>query len=98
MLLLLAGLQSLPVEVMEAARLDARSSWQIFRYITFPLLLPWTVTTLLLRSVEMLKIVDHIVVITAGGPGISTESLTQYAYQTGIRQLDLGYASTISTH
>lgn len=96
MLLLLAGLQGLPVEVLEAAKLDAQSSWQVFRFIVFPLLLPWTVTALLLRSVEMLKIIDHVLVITAGGPGISTEPLTQLAYQTGVRQLDLGYASAIS--
>jgi len=96
LLLLLAGLQGIPTEVMEAAKLDARSSWQVFRYVTFPLLLPWTVSAILLRSVEMLKIIDLVVVITGGGPGIATESLTFYAYQTGIRNLDLGYASTIS--
>ncbi len=96
LLLLLAGLQGIPAEVIEAAKLDAQTRWQVFRFIIFPLLLPWTVSAILLRSVEMLKIMDLIVVITAGGPGITTESLTFYAYQTGIRNLDLGYASTIS--
>lgn len=96
MLLLLAGLQGMSTEVLEAARLDTQSAWQVFRYIIFPLLLPWSVTAILLRSLETLKIVDLIAVITAGGPGISTESLTIYAYQTGIRNLDLGYASAIS--
>ncbi len=96
MLLLLAGLQGISTEVLEAAKLDAQSPWQVFRYVVFPLLLPWSVTAILLRSLETLKIVDLIVVITAGGPGISTESLTLYAYQTGIRNLDLGYASAIS--
>jgi len=96
MLLLLAGLQSLPVEVMEAARLDGRSAWHVFWRITFPLLMPWTVTTLLLRSLEMLKIVDVVTVLTNGGPGIATESLTLYAYRVGLVNFDLGYASAIA--
>ena len=96
MLILLAGLQSVSEEVVEAGRIDTRSDWQAFWRITFPLLLPWTVTALLIRSVEMLKIVDVIVVLTNGGPGIATESLTIYAYRVGIRNFDLGYASTLA--
>ena len=67
MLLLLAGLQSIDDEVLEAAEMDTRSSWQSFWTVTFPLLLPWTITAILIRSVEMLKIVDLIVVLTNGG-------------------------------
>ncbi|MEZ5666090.1 MAG: sugar ABC transporter permease [Alphaproteobacteria bacterium] len=96
MLILLAGLQSVSEEVVEAGRIDTRSDWQAFWRVTFPLLLPWTVTALLIRSVEMLKIVDVIVVLTNGGPGIATESLTIYAYRVGIRNFDLGYASTLA--
>lgn len=95
MLLLLAGLQTIPHEIKEAASLEGTSQ-QIFWRITFPLLLPWSITAILLRSVEMLKIVDIIVVMTNGGPGIATESLTLYAYQEGIVNLDLGYASVIA--
>ncbi|MCC6313861.1 MAG: sugar ABC transporter permease [Thermomicrobiales bacterium] len=93
-LVLLAGLQGIPTEVLEAAELDG-SPRQTFWRITFPLLLPWTLTVVLLRSLEMLKIMDVIVVMTGGGPGIATESLTFYAYQTGMRNFNLGSASAI---
>ena len=96
MLLLLAGLQSIDDEVLEAAELDTRSSWQSFWRVTFPLLLPWTITAILIRTVEMLKIVDLIVVLTNGGPGIATESLTLYAYRIGVVNFDLGYASVLA--
>lgn len=96
MLLLLAGLQGIPREAMEAGRIDTRSEWQLFWHVVFPLLLPWTVTALLIRSIEMMKIIDVVVVLTNGGPGIATESITLYAYRTGIRDFDLGYASTIA--
>ena len=96
MLLLLAGLQSIDDEVLEAAELDTVSSWQAFWRVTFPLLLPWTITAILIRSVEMLKIVDLVVVLTNGGPGIATESLTLFAYRTGVVNFDLGYASALA--
>lgn len=96
MLLLLAGLQAIPEELVEAARIDTKSDWQAFCRVVFPLLLPWAVTALLIRSIEMLKIVDVIVVLTNGGPGISTESITLYGYRTGVQNFDLGYASAIA--
>ena len=95
-LILLAGLQSVPEEVVEAGRIDTRSDWQAFWRVTFPLLLPWSVTAVLIRSVEMLKIVDVIVVLTNGGPGIATESLTLFAYRIGVVHFDLGYASAVA--
>jgi multiple sugar transport system permease protein len=95
-LLLLTGLQGLPVEVLEAARLETRSALQAFWHVTMPLLLPWSITAVLLRFVELLKIVDVPKVLTNGGPGISTESLSQYAYVTGLNNLDLGYGSAIA--
>jgi multiple sugar transport system permease protein len=81
---------------MEAARLDARSSWQVFRHVTFPLLLPWSATAVLLRSLEMLKIVDLVTVLTNGGPGIATESLTLFVYRVGLKNTDIGYASVVA--
>jgi multiple sugar transport system permease protein len=96
MLILLAGLSAVPVEVEEAARLDTVSDVQVFWKIMFPMLAPWSITAILIRSIEMLKIVDVIVVLTNGGPGISTESLTLYAYRTGIVNFDLGYAAALS--
>jgi multiple sugar transport system permease protein len=95
MLLLLAGLLAQPHEVGEAAQLDG-SPWQVFRHVTFPLLLPWSVSAILLRAIEAIKVADLVAVVTRGGPGISTESVTLYAYETGVQNLDLGYASAIS--
>jgi len=96
MLVLLAGLSALPQEVEEAARLDTTSDAQAFWRVVFPMLMPWTITAILIRSIEMLKIVDVIVVLTNGGPGIATESLTLYAYRTGVVNFDLGYAAALS--
>ena len=96
LLLLLAGLQAIPEDVIEAAEIDARSERQAFWHVVFPLLLPWSVAALLIRSIEMLKIVDVVVVLTNGGPGIATEPVTLYAYRTGVQNFDLGYASTIA--
>jgi multiple sugar transport system permease protein len=93
---MLAGLSALPQEVEEAARLDTTSDTQAFWRVIFPMLAPWTITAVLIRSVEMLKIVDVIVVLTNGGPGIATESLTLYAYRTGVVNFDLGYAAALS--
>lgn len=96
MLVLLAGLSSLPQEVEEAARLDTTSDTQAFWRVVFPMLMPWTITAVLIRSIEMLKIADVIVVLTNGGPGLATESLTIYAYEAGIVSFNLGYAATLS--
>jgi multiple sugar transport system permease protein len=96
MILLLAGLQALPQEPFEAAKIDGASHWQCFRYLTFPMLFPVTLTVLLLRSIATFKIADVILVITGGGPGDSTESLTVYAYRVGVKNVDLGYATAMS--
>lgn len=96
LLILLAGLQAIPEEIVEAGRIDTRSDWQAFWKVTFPMLLPWSVTAVLIRSIEMLKIVDVIVVLTNGGPGIATESMTLYAYRIGVVNFDLGYASVLA--
>lgn len=94
MLLLLAGLQTVPTEPIEAARVDGASGFQIFRHIVFPLLVPVSITAVLLRSVEAFKVVDIVRVVTGGGPGRATESATVYAYDLGAKQGDLAYAST----
>lgn len=95
-LLMLAGLQSLPQDIYEAARLEDASPWHQFRTITFPLLLPISVAVVFIRLVEAMKIVDTVFVLTGGGPGISTETLTLYAYQEGLKKFNLGYTSALS--
>ncbi len=94
MLLLLAGLQTIPTEPMEAARVDGAGGAQIFRHIVFPLLIPVSITAVLLRAVEAFKVVDIIRVVTGGGPGRATESATVYAYDLGAKQGDVAYAAT----
>ncbi|MFQ5867987.1 MAG: carbohydrate ABC transporter permease [bacterium] len=95
-LVLLAGLQSLPEEIYEAALLDSSSSWDIFRYITFPLIAPVLGTVTILRIVEAFKVFDIPFSLTNGGPGIATRTLTYYAYVQGLRNLDLGYGAAMA--
>ena len=95
-LLMLAGLQSLPDDIYEAARLENASAWQQFWGITFPLLLPLSATVIFIRIIESYKILDTVWVLTGGGPGIATETLTLFAYQEGLKKFNLGYTSAIS--
>ena len=96
MLLLLAGMQAIPDEIKEAARVDGASPIAIFRKITFPMLLPISVTAILIRGLEIFKIIDVIVVTTGGGPGSATESLTMYIFKTALTFGNYGYAAAIS--
>src|SRR5690606_18744789 len=77
-LMLLAGLASLPQDVYEAAQLENASAWQQFWGITFPMLLPISAAVLFIRIVESFKIMDTVFVLTGGGPGVSTETLTLF--------------------
>jgi multiple sugar transport system permease protein len=95
-LLLLAGLQAIPRELYEAARVDGASSVQVFRSILFPLLVPISVTAILIRGLEIFKIIDIIMVSTGGGPGSSTESLTMYVFRTALTFGNYGYAAAIA--
>lgn len=95
-LILLAALQGIPDELYEAARVDGANSWQIFWRITFPILLPISVTVILIRGLEIFKIIDIIVIMTGGGPGSATESLTMYIKDTALQFGNYGYAAAIS--
>lgn len=95
-IVLLAGLQSLPPDVFEAAAADGASSFQVFRHITFPMILPTSVTVILIRGLESFKLFDIVAVMTGGGPGNATESVTWYAYLTALTFGRLGYASAIA--
>ncbi|SDA62292.1 sugar ABC transporter permease [Sinorhizobium sp. NFACC03] len=95
-LMLLAGLQTLPDDVYEAAALENATPWQQFRDITFPMLLPISVAVVFIRLIESYKIIDTVFVMTGGGPGISTETLTLFAYQEGFKKFNLGYTSALS--
>ncbi|BER91305.1 carbohydrate ABC transporter permease [Atrimonas thermophila] len=95
-IILLAGLQSLPDEVYEAAVLDTSSGWDIFRYITFPMISPVLGTVIMLRLVDAFKVFDIPFALTNGGPGTATRTLTFYVYTQGLRNFDLGYASAMA--
>ena len=95
-LLMLAGLQGLPREVFEAAEIENASPWQRFRGITFPMLLPLSVAVTFIRIIEGFKIMDTVFVLTGGGPGTSTETLTLFAYNEGFKKFNLGQASALS--
>jgi len=96
LVMLLAGLQALPHDVFEAARIDGAGRWQLFRDMTFPLLLPVSLTAVVLRAVFEFKVIDIILVVTGGGPGNSTETLTAYIYRRGVQNVDVGYATAMS--
>jgi multiple sugar transport system permease protein len=94
-LIVLAGLDSMPPEPLEAAVIDGASRWQAFRAITLPLLQPSLAVAAMFRTIDGLKSFDVIYVITQGGPGTSSETLNVYIYQTGFNYLHLGYSSAL---
>jgi multiple sugar transport system permease protein len=95
-LLMLAGLQGLPQEVFEAARVDNIPAWRRFRDITFPMLLPLSSAVIFIRLIEAYKVVDTVFVLTGGGPGTATETLTLYAYYEGFKKFNIGMTSALS--
>ncbi|HLW76276.1 MAG TPA: sugar ABC transporter permease [Bryobacteraceae bacterium] len=95
-LLLSAGLQAIPPEPLEAARIDGASAWQIFRDVTLPLLKPVIVLALLLRAMDLVRIFDQIFILTQGGPGTATETVSLYIYRTAFRFSNFGYAAAMS--
>ncbi|BAS26252.1 carbohydrate ABC transporter permease [Limnochorda pilosa] len=95
MIVLLAGLQSLPLSVYEAARVDGASPWATFRHVTLPLLRNQFLVALLFRTVDGLRIFDIIHSMTRGGPGTSSESLSIYLQVAGFKFGDLGYAAAM---
>lgn len=96
-LMLLAGLKALPRELHAAARLDGASWWDRFRSITLPLLTPVILITLVFRTMDAVRVFDAVYVLTNGGPGNATETLSIYAYKTLFQSLQLGYGSALAT-
>ncbi len=95
-LMFLAGLQSIPQDLYAAASIDGAGTWGRFRYITLPLLRPVMVLALLFRSLQAFAVFDLIWVLTQGGPGGTTETLSVYLYSYTFRYLNLGYGSALS--
>ena len=95
-LILLAGLQAIPLDPYEAAEVDGATRFQIFRDITFPMLRPAVLIALLLRIMDTLRIFDQIFIMTGGGPANATETMSIYIYRHGFRFTNIGYATAMS--
>ncbi|WP_308915828.1 sugar ABC transporter permease [Jannaschia sp. LMIT008] len=95
-ILALAALQSLPRSAMEAARIDGASGWQLIWHIKLPLMMPVLIVTALLRLIDAFKVLEVILVMTNGGPGLSTEILALRISRTASEFQQLGYAAAMS--
>lgn len=95
MVIYLAGLQTIPREFYEAARIDGASTWQRFRRITLPLLNNTTMFVTIIALIASFQAFDQIYVMTQGGPAFSTETLVMLIYRQGFQNFSMGYASAI---
>ncbi|WP_088189295.1 sugar ABC transporter permease [Desulfosporosinus sp. FKA] len=96
MLFFLAGLQSIPRELYEASRIDGAGSWQVFRKITWPMLTPTTLFVLIISLTNAFKTVDHLYIMTNGGPDNASNMILYYIYQLGFEFWDVGKASAVT--
>nr|BAL53478.1 binding-protein-dependent transport systems inner membrane component [uncultured Chloroflexota bacterium] len=96
LLLLLAGLESLPEEPFEAARVDGASALQSFWYLTLPMLRPTILAAVVIRMLDAFKVYEYVYAITRGGPGESTETIQYHIYRVGFLYFRLGEASAMS--
>jgi multiple sugar transport system permease protein len=94
--LLLAGLRSLPSEPVEAASIDGASPWQVFWHVTLPLLRPYILVALLLRTIFEFRAFDNIYVMTSGGPANATMSLSMFTYLASFVRFDLSLGAAAS--
>jgi len=94
-IILLAALEGVSKETVEAALVDGANGWQLFRYIVLPDVIPVSTTVILIRMIEAFKILDIPNVLTGGGPGTATETLTLHSFYSW-RALDLGISSAVA--
>ncbi len=96
MIIILAGLQGIPVSLYEAARIDGASVFKEFRHVTIPMLSPVLFFVLVISTINAFQILTDILVMTQGGPGTSTYMLVYYIYQNAFIYLKMGYASALA--
>ena len=96
MIFYLAALQSLPPEIEEAAKIEGASRWYFFRRVTFPLLMPTTLFVLVNATINSFKLVDHLFILTKGGPDNASNLLLYYIYQVAFSFFDTAYAATLT--
>ncbi|MCG1012320.1 sugar ABC transporter permease [Tepidanaerobacter sp. GT38] len=97
-IMLLAGLQAIPQELYESAYVDGAGSWHTFWHITLPMLKPTILISTLLRIIWVANSVDVIYIMTGGGPGYSTHTLSVYTYIKAQKALDFGYSATLAIY
>lgn len=97
-ILSLAALQSLPQSALEASRIDGASGWQQIWYIKLPLMMPVLIVTCLLRLIDAFKVLEVVLVLTNGGPGLSTEILSLRISRTASEFRELGEAAAMSNY
>jgi len=96
MLIVLGGLAALPTEPYESAAIDGASALQRFRYITLPMIAPFLMVAVIIRTIDALKSFDIIYAITQGGPGTASETINLYLYSVAFAYYDIGYGSAIA--
>src|SRR4051794_26236112 len=96
MIMLLAGLQGMPKEVLEAAKVDGASAWQSFWHVTFPIMLPISITVLIIRIIFKLKLADIVINVTAGGPGGATDTVSSFIYRVYRDRSNVGYGTGLA--
>lgn len=96
MLIFLAGLQTIPADLYEAAKIDGANAWHRFWSVTLPSLRPTTFFVTVMLTIGSFKVFDLILLLTQGGPGQSTLVLSQYIYKKGFQENEFGYASAVS--
>jgi multiple sugar transport system permease protein len=94
--LFVAGLQSLPLQLYEAAMIDGATKWQIFKRITLPLLKPTILFVVSINSIRSFQIFTEIFTLTGGGPANSTQTIVHYLYDVSFRKFEMGYGSAIA--
>jgi multiple sugar transport system permease protein len=96
MIILLAGLQAMPKEVSEAAKVDGANGWQSFWHVTFPIMLPVSITVLIIRIIFKLKLADIVINVTAGGPGGATDTVSSFIYRVYRDRSNVGYGTALA--
>ena len=96
MLIVLGGLAAIPTEPYESAAIDGANALQRFRYITLPMIAPFLMVAVIIRTIDALKSFDIIYAITQGGPGTASETINLYLYSVAFAYYDIGYGSAIA--